>query len=213
MYDKYSFTGIDFTGDGNLDSLNIIGELTSTKISDSLNLPYTKINISSANDHSIVGIQTKANNTLNDASLTADVFTLEDGVRIQFRPSSFVINDKKWNIEKNGELVSRKNFLSAKNIKFTQGYQEISVDTETEEDNNANHLIIDLKNVLLGDFVAYAFKDPKIQGIASGKIKLNNFFDNFSAEATLKAEQFQLDEDSIGIAKIKAAYDSKESCI
>ena len=209
MYDKYSFTGIDFTGDGNLDSLNIIGELTSTKISDSLNLPYTKINISSANDHSIVGIQTKANNTLNDASLTADVFTLEDGVRIQFRPSSFVINDKKWNIEKNGELVSRKNFLSAKNIKFTQGYQEISVDTETEEDNNANHLIIDLKNVLLGDFVAYAFKDPKIQGIASGKIKLNNFFDNFSAEATLKAEQFQLDEDSIGIAKIKAAYDSK----
>ncbi len=209
MYDKYSFTGIDFTGHGNLDSLNIIGELTSTKISDSLNLPYTKINISSANDHSIVGIQTKANNTLNDASLTADVFTLEDGVRVQFRPSSFVINDKKWNIEKNGELVSRKNFLSAKNIKFTQGYQEISVDTETEEDNNANHLIIDLKNVLLGDFVAYAFKDPKIQGIATGKIKLNNFFDNFSAEATLKAEQFQLDEDSIGIAKIKAAYDSK----
>ena len=209
IYDKYSFTGIDFNGSGNLDSLNIAGELTSTKVSDSLNLPYTKINISSTNDHSVVGIQTKANNTLNDASLTADVFTLADGVRIQFRPSSFVINDKKWNIEKNGELVSRKSFLSAKNIKFTQGYQEISVDTETEEDNNTNHLIIDLKNVLLGDFVAYAFKNPKVQGIATGKIKLNDFFDNFSAEATLKAEQFQLDEDSIGIAKIKAAYNAK----
>lgn len=209
MYDKYSFTGIDFTGHGNLDSLNITGEIASTKVSDSLNLPFTKLNVSSANDHSVVAIQTKANNTLNDASLTADVFTLEDGVRVQFRQSSFVINDKKWNIEKEGELVARKKFLSAKNIKFTQGYQEITVDTEIEEDNNANHLIIDLKNVLLGDFVAYAFKDPKIQGVATGKIKLNDFFDNFSADATLKAEQFQLDDDSIGIAKIKAAYDAK----
>lgn len=208
-YDTYAFTGIDLTGKGNLDSLLLVGDITSTKISDSLNLPFTKLKISSANDHSIVDIKTRANNTLNDAFLVADVFTLEDGVRVNFRPSSFVVNDKKWEIEKEGEIVARKGFLSANNLKLTQGYQQIIVDTENEEDNNATHLNIDFKNVLLGDFVSYAIKDPKIQGVATGSMKLKDFFGNFSAEANLNVEQFRLDEDSIGIAKVIANYNEK----
>ena len=209
QYDKYSFAGVDLKGDGTQDSLTLKGEIASIQLSDSVYLPTTKINIKSANDYSIVHINTKANNTLNDADLVADVYTLEDGARIQFRPSSFVINEKKWNIEKEGELVIRSKFISAKNLKFVQGFQEITVSTETEEDNNASNLNIDLKNVVLGDIMSFITKDPKIEGITSGKIKLNNFFGNFYADATLRAEQFRIDEDSIGIADIKATYDSK----
>jgi hypothetical protein len=75
----------------------------SIQVSDSMRFPNTKLNIKSYNDHSEVSIKTSADNTLNDADLYADVYTLSDGVRIQFRPSSFVLN------EKNGRLKNRVN--------------------------------------------------------------------------------------------------------
>ena len=40
------------------------------------------------------------------------------------------LTPKKWNIEEAGELVVRKHFASANNVKFSQGFQEIRVETE-----------------------------------------------------------------------------------
>ncbi len=209
-YDSYSFSGVDINGKGNLDSLTLTGDVSSIQLSDSFYLPTTKINIVAASDHSVVGINTKANNTLNDADLLADVYTLEDGVRIKFRPSAFVLNEKKWNIEKEGELVIRKNFVDAKNVKFTQGFQEISVETQTADDSNTSNLNVKLKNVVLGDFASLAsIKDPRMEGLVSGDVELRDFFGDFYADAKLKAEQFRLDDDSLGLVDIKAGYDSK----
>lgn len=210
-YDTYTFSGVDINGKGNFDSLVLDTEISSVQLSDSLYLPTTKIGIVSSNDHSVVSINTKANNTLNDADLFADVYTLEDGVRVQFRPSAFVLNDKKWNIEKNGELVVRKNFVDAQNVKFVQGFQEISVGTEMGgEDVNARNLNVKLKNIVIGDFTSLLhIKEPKFEGLATGNIKMKDFFGDFSAEANLKAEQFRLDEDSLGLVNITANYDSR----
>jgi hypothetical protein len=212
-YDTYSFTGIDLKGNGNLDSLAMIGSITSTQLNDSFYLPTSKINITSSNDHSIVSIKTKANNTLNDASLLADVYTLDDGIRLQFRPSSFVINEKKWNIETDGELVIRKSYVSAKKLKLIQGFQEINIATENEEDNNSSNLIMQLNNVVLGDFTSMFFKDPKLEGITSGKIILKDFFGNFEAESDLKVEQFRLDQDSIGRIDLNAGFAKKTGIV
>lgn len=208
-YKNYLFTGIDITGNGTMDSLSVAGEVVSILINDSTHLPMTAFNINSSKDHSKVNIQTRANSTLNDAYLAADVTTLEDGIRVDFNPSSFVINDKKWEIEKNGSLVIRKNYLSTKDFKLTQGYQEIILNTDVEDDNNATNLTVDLKNVIIGDFLVYILKDPKLEGLATGKIKATNVFNNLNAHADLKVQQFKLDEDSIGLANVIAAYESK----
>ncbi|MBX2931067.1 MAG: translocation/assembly module TamB domain-containing protein [Chitinophagaceae bacterium] len=209
IYDKYHFSGINITGDGTMDSLIVAGDVFSIIINDSTNLPMTTFNIRSANDHSLVKIQTRASSTLNDASLAANVFTLEDGVRVEFQPSSFVINEKKWNIEKNGIIVLRKNFLSTKDFNLQQGFQEINFNTEFEEDNNATNLIVDVKNVVLGDFVGYALKDPRLEGLTTGKISINNLFNTIQAKADIEIDNFKVDDDSIGIAKVLALYDGK----
>jgi hypothetical protein len=208
-YDNYHFSGINIIGNGTMDSLIVAGDIFSINLNDSTNLPMTTFNIRSANDHSLVNIQTRASSTLNNANLAADIFTLEDGVRIEFQSSSFVINEKKWQIEKDGEIVLRKNFLSTKNFKLQQGLQEINVNTEFEEDNNATNLKVDLKNVILGDFIGYALKDPRIEGLTTGKIRVNNLFKNLQAKADLAVEHLKVDDDSIGIAKLLALYDSK----
>ncbi|MEN9598318.1 MAG: hypothetical protein RL596_629 [Bacteroidota bacterium] len=208
-FDNYTFTGISLQGAGNLDSLKIISQIQNIELGDSTKFPSTTINLSSRKDHSVVQIKTSASNTLNEALLYADVYTLEDGARIQFRPSSFVLNEKEWNIEKKGEIIIRKNLLRAQDVKFTQGFQEISIETEEEDGGNTNNLVVRLKDVIIGDITSLILKKERLEGVASGTIRLYNFFGDFSADADLKAEQFRLDKDSIGLVNIKAGYNSK----
>lgn len=206
---NFGFSGLDIFGKGSKDTLSVNGSISSIQASDSLRFPNTKFTISSHNDHSIVSIRTSADYTLNDADLYADVYTLSDGVRVQFRPSSFVLNDKKWGIEKAGEITVRNNFIQAQNVKFSQGFQEISAETEEEDGGNTSKLVVKMKNVILGDLSSLFFKNPRLEGVTSGNIVLNDFFGQFNANADLKAEQFRLDDDSIGLVNIKAGYDSK----
>ncbi|WP_439515935.1 translocation/assembly module TamB domain-containing protein [Sediminibacterium sp.] len=212
-FDKYGFNGIQLEGRGNLDTISLNGNITTITINDSLNFPNTNISVVAKNDHSLVSIKTSADNTLNEASLNADVITLEDGARIQFLPSSFVLNTKKWNLEKEGELILRKKFIKATDVKFTQGFQEIEVETEEEDGGNTNNLIVKLKNVVLGDLTSPFMKDPRLEGITSGEITMRDFFGQFNADALLKAEQFRFNDDSIGLVNIKSGYNSKTGLI
>jgi hypothetical protein len=213
-YDHYSITGVDITGIGNLDSLALTGYFSSTQASDSLFFPNTKISVHSGNDHSVVSLKTNTgNNTLNDADINADVFTLKDGVRIHFNPSAFILNDKTWNLEKQGEIVIRKNSVSAQNVKFTQGFQEIGIETGSEDKSTQDNLTVKLKKVVLGDITALFFKNPKIEGLTNGEIQLRNFYNNFTVTSHLTVEQFRLDDDSIGLIQIQGGYDSKSGTI
>lgn len=208
-YGKYHVTDAFFKGEGTLDTLQLNGDVANIRIGDSLSFPNSTIAIQSSNNHSIVSIQTKASNTINEANLNADLYTLEDGVRVNFRPSAFVLNNKKWDLEKQGEIVIRKNFVSAENVKFSQGFQEIKVETEISSESNTNDLVIRLKNVILGDLTSLVMKDPRLEGIASGELRLNDFYGDFSATANLKAEQFRFNNDSIGLVTVKSSYDNK----
>jgi hypothetical protein len=209
-YNKFYFTGLDIEGEGTMDTLSLKGNISSIQLSDSLRFPNTHFDIVSNQDHSEVTIKTSADNTLNDANLHADVYTMSDGARIQFRPSSFVLNEKKWNIEKSGELVLRSNLIQAKNVKFVQGFQEIAVETVPPADGSKNNnLAVRFKDVVLGDLSSVFFKNPRLEGVTNGTVALNDLSGQFHAAADLKVDQFRLNEDSIGAVTLTANYDSK----
>ncbi len=207
-WDKFSVENAAFHGNGNFVSLNMSGNVDRMQISDSTYFPNTRLSIQSEKDHSVVHIQTSANNTLNDAQLNADVYTLPDGVKINFQPSSFVINEKKWDLEKQGEIVIRKKYASAENVKFVQGFQEITVEPDATQANKGNSLVVRLKDINLGDFTPIFTKQPRIEGVGNGEIYLSDFYGNFRAEADIRAEQFRLNNDSIGIVTANAAYNN-----
>ncbi|HVX52478.1 MAG TPA: translocation/assembly module TamB domain-containing protein [Chitinophagaceae bacterium] len=205
-YGKYKLEDAEIRGKGNYDALTISGAIGRIYVSDSLYFPNSTINIQSANDQSVVHIATSANTTLNNADLNAEVVTMPDGVHIDFSPSSFVLNEKKWNLEKQGELIIKKDFASASNVKFTQGFQEISVETDKE---NSSNLVVNLKDVNIGDIVPLFTRQPRIEGVANGTVLLRDFFNKFSADATLRADQFRLNDDSVGVVNLTANYDNE----
>ena len=212
-YNNLEATGVSLKGIGNIDTLSLTGNLNNFKVSDSLNFPNSIISIASHHNVSRVSLKTSANNTLNDADLNAIVETSTTGIKIKFNPSSFVLNDKKWNLDKEGEINLTKNLTEAKKVKFLQGFQEISIETSPDEGGNTNSLDINLKNVVAGDLTSLFLKDFKIEGITNGNIHVDDIFGKLNAFANLKIDQFRIDADSIGVAYIKSNYNSKTGFI
>lgn len=212
-YDKYHFTDASVQANGTVDTLKIASDISNIRIGDSLNFPNTKIGIVSSNDYSLVKLNTKAENTLNEADLNAGVTFLNDGVKIDCKPSFFVLNDKKWNLENTGSIVFSRNEVTADKVKFTQGLQEITLQSQGDETGNTNDLIVKLKDVVLGDVTSLFMKSPQFEGLTNGNIKLSNFFGDFNAESNIKTEQFRIDNDSIGLVNATANYNAKSGII
>ncbi len=135
-YDNKKFTNAVLKGRGDYDTLRTDLAVDDIIVSDSLHFPDTKLEVTSHNDVSVIHLKTSASKTLNDAELNASIQTMPDGVQINFFPSSFIINDKKWKLERDGQLTIRKNFIDASEVKFVQGDQQIILSTELSEETD-----------------------------------------------------------------------------
>ena len=205
----YAITGASIKAKGDINNLSLISNIDNFGIGDSIHFPNSIISINSKNDKSTVQIKTSASSNLNDANLEAEVYTLQDGLRIGWKPSNFTLNNKKWTLEKEGELVLRKNFVHASNVKFVQGTQEILIQTEEEDGGNTNQLNIKLNNIIIGDITNLVIQQPRFEGIANGNITLKNIFNDLKADARINTSQLRVDNDSVGLVNISAGYDAK----
>ena len=209
-YKKFQLQNALLEGRGNFSKVNVETKVNKAYINDSTYFPNTNLVIASQNNHSQILLSTSSNNAINEINLAADVYNLEDGVKINFRPSYFVVNDKKWNLESEGELVIRKNYASARNVKFTQGFQEISLETrQSTRDTSHNNLIVKLSQVNIGDFTSMFLPSPRLEGLANGQVVMINFYGDFSISDSLRFDQFRFNNDSIGMITTRGFYSGR----
>lgn len=202
-YDGKRFINVDLQSHGNLDSLNANITVSNIALSDSLNLPNTKIVVSSRNDLSNIQISTSASKTVSDAKLNASVQTLTDGVRIHFFPSSLILNDKKWNLEKDGEITITRSYLGAKDVRFTQGNQEIVIDTEPDDETDRINLIAKLRKVNINDFTPLFLSQPRLEGVLTGKVVLKDPFGKQLIQWQAEVENTRVDNNDLGKVKLE----------
>lgn len=203
-YDKKIFNSIKLTGKGNFEALDTKITTGDIVFNDSLHFPGTDLTIQSNNDVSTLHLKTSASKTLNGAELNATVKTLSDGVAIHFSPSSFIINDKKWQLAKDGELTIRKSYIDASEVKFVQDNQEIVLSTEPAQDGTDHtDVIAQLKKVNIDDFTPFFLKKPRLEGLLTGTITLKDPFGKQIIEYDAKAENFRLDNKEIGTTNLK----------
>ena len=207
-YDGRKFTNVMLQGRGNFDSLSTTVTAEDIAITDSLHLPFTDLHFVSSNDVSDVSLKTSASKTLSEASVNARLTTLSDGVKIHFFPSSFIINDRKWQLEKDGEVSFSKSLVSASGVKFVNGNQQINISTQPSETGSSNDIVINLSKVQVGDIAAFGLKEPALEGEASGTVIVENPFGKPYIEYDLKTEAFKFGDDSIGLLKSKGYFDA-----
>ncbi len=205
-YKNISFYDVKMKAMGAYDSLSLEAEIANVYINDSLNFPGTIIKIKSAKDISNINILTSANQTLNSANIIAQVQTLPRGAKIKFRESNFDLNGKTWIIEKDGELTLTEDLISADKIKMYNGFQEVHVTSVPSQSKISNDIKIELKKVNIGDFTPYFIKSNRLEGLLTGTVSFTDPFGKFKADLNAEAEQFRLDDDSIGKISLKGNY-------
>ena len=208
-YRNIAFYNVALKGTGNLDSLTLENSIADVYINDSLHFPGSSIHIRSANDISDITLKTSASQTLNSANVVARVQTMPKGVRIVFNESHFDVNGKNWLIEKNGELVLSKELVTADGVKIYSGDQEILVTTQPSDIGNTNDIKVDLKKINIGDFAPYITKTTRLEGLLNATVDVMDPFGKIQVDMYGEADQFRLDNDSLGKIQLNANYNQR----
>jgi len=207
-FGKYSFRDFVLIGQGNLDSLRVKANAGTIVVNDSLQFPSTQLSLVASKDVSDLNISTSANQAINSASLAASVKHLNDGVKIMFKPSTVVLNDKTWTIENNGELTISRSVVDASEIRVSNGEQSITISSIPSELGNSHDIIATLRRVNMGDILPFLFTEPRIQGITSGEVTVEDPLGKIKVYVNAQTEQTWFEEDSIGILSINGYWDN-----
>jgi hypothetical protein len=208
-FNQYQFDDVKIKGDGNFERLIVTGQVNNAIVSDSLSFPETTFTIQAQNDVSDITINTIANQTINQANLSAQVKTFYDGASILFNPSSFVLNGKTWSIEQGGELDFRKNAPIEGQLVLRESNQEIKINTQPSDVGDWTDLHIALQNLNIGDLSPLFVKSNRIEGLLTGNILVEDPQKKFNVIADVRTNALTIDNDSIGDVNASISYNNK----
>lgn len=209
-YKKFHFNNTRILGNGNFDKLAFDGNISQVYLNDSIGLPNTHFSFTSRNDISDVRISTEKNlSALSGGALNARVQTFSDGVAVHFDTSSFLLNGKTWNIEKDGELSFRSKTISYGQLVLHESDQELKLSTAPSGIGNWNDLNIDLKKINIGDISPYIMKRGRVEGLATGSIRIEDPQNRMNITADIGTDQLRWDNDSIGQINSHVNYNNK----
>ena len=197
-YAGKTFTNTEVNSKGTRDTLIAYIAVEDIILSDSQHLPNTKLRIAANNDFSLIKLNTSASQIFGDAELNATIQTLSDGIKIHFFPSSFVINNKKWQLDKDGELTLRKDYFDASEVKFFHDDQEIILSTANSDDKDDTHLLVRLKNLPIQDFAFLLPPKPTLKGFITGSATVHDVLRKPFIEFNGRADSFELDGRYLG---------------
>jgi hypothetical protein len=210
QWNNYAISNGMIGGTGNKDSLKLNLVANSFNLTDSLKLISPKLRITTSKDQSLFNLNAESKSALSYISFEGKVNTYTDGLSVQWAPSFFVLNEKKWTIQNRGEISLRKNNTYAKQFTISQGLQKISV---LNHPNDVNGLQVKLEEVILGDITNLFFSYPKLEGITNATVNLNKINDQFSLNINSTINQFSFNSTLLGNTTVNAAYDDKTGIV
>jgi len=210
QWKSYAISNGVIVGTGNKDSLKLNLTAGSFNLTDSFKLGSPKLSITTSKDQSLFKLNAESKSALAYVSFEGKINTYTDGLSIQWAPSYFILNDKQWNIQDQGEISFRKNNTFARQFSITQGLQKIAVQNNP---NDANGLQVKLDQVVLGDITNLFFSYPKLEGVTNATINLNNINDAFSLNLNSTINEFSFNSTLLGNTTLKAAYDAKTGIV
>ncbi len=210
QYKNYSFEDVKIAATGNRDSLSLTGGAANVRINDSINISHATFHINGRGDSSQVIINTGTNQAINQANLNAQVLTYNNGVKIEFNPSTFMINGKTWTIDENGELEFRSNTPASGQLVLRESNQEIRINSRDSKTGDWNDIAVELKNVNAGDFSPLVLPKNRLEGSLSGNLLIEDPTKDLRITSdSILVKGLRLDNDSIGDIRSKVVYDSK----
>lgn len=210
QWKNYTISNGVVIGNGNKDSLRLALSGSQFNITDSFHLSNPVLHITTSKDQSLFDLKAESKSALAAIDLAGRINTYTDGFVIKWLPSSFILNEKLWSIQNQGELSFRKNNTFAKQFNITQGLQKIAFQNHPKDKNG---LQVKLENVILGDITNVFFSYPKLEGVTNATIDLNQINENFSLNLNSSIQQFSFNSNLLGTTTLNAGYNAKTGIV
>ena len=208
-YGGVTVNDLSLKGKGNFNLLNVISNIGSFNMNDSLSFPNVDVEVNTNADTSDVKIKTSTGGPLGDALVDARIITSEGGIDLRLNESSFILNNKKWTVRDGGNLQIRNKHLISNGLVLEQESQKIALYTLPDEEGESNNAYVSLSNINIGDFLPYILKEPRMEGLATGKLIIGDPLGKPNIQVdSLTLQEFRFNNDSMGIVRASGNFNT-----
>jgi hypothetical protein len=205
-YGSLELREVKLRGVGDAESLMINGEAASVTLGDSLTVNNPDLVVSTRRDSTHFIARTRTQGPLGDAEIDAYLFAKPNGMEIVFNESSFILNQKKWTIQSDGNVEVRDKYLISKGLSLTQEGQEIKIRTSPSEEGHWNDLHIQTTALSISEIIPFFVKEPYLEGLLTSEISITDPLGQPHITGKLDLSQFRMDSDSIGGVHLNMDY-------
>ncbi len=202
-YNGIALTNTQVRANGGNDALLLTGSIANLQVNDSLGFPNANLYVNTVRDSTELRITTSSNGPLGNAAINAFFFGHKDGFEARFKESSFILNNKKWTLTSDGSIELKNGYLIANGVHLVNDNQEINMYTFPADEGNWNDVFVDVKDFNLGDVLPLFLKEPRTEGVLTGKIVVQDPLGKPVIEPDLAVNQFLFNNDSVGTVKVK----------
>lgn len=207
-YDGLQLQNIEINAQGGIDKLVVESRIENLSLNDSLGFPKVRLFVNTNADTTSLKLTTSSKGPVGDAAINAHVYSYPDGFEMQFDESSLIINNKKWTISSTSNIELHKKYLIAKGIDLSQGEQRIQLHSTPSDEGDWNDLEVNISEFIIGDVLPYVLQEPRLEGLLSGKVVIEDPLGKPLVKADLEAKQFYFNSDSVGLVKLSGDYNA-----
>lgn len=204
-YAGYRADNIRWRSSGTLNQLNLHLGTGNIFYGDSLWFPNASLACESAHDTSLIGLGMDIPSAQGRADLALRMVTNQEGYLFNILRGRLLLNDKEWNIAPGNEIRIGHGPVRVTGFRVSQNDQMISLGSD-ETDTSGNRFLIGFRNINLSDFSQLFHAPARLEGLATGRVVLDDPFGNLGLSADLEGSQFRLNDDSIGQISLKGNY-------
>jgi len=157
-----------------------------------------------ANNKLNLQLKTKSDSLNYSAFVDGELLFSKALIDIKINQSDFKINNRNWEISKNGEVQYADGNILLNNIVIGNKTQKLSLNGNISKDP-ISKLLIDFENFQLGDLLfdlGYLKKDT-LKGIANGNISIANFYKIPAIESDFNLKNIVFNRDTLGALDVK----------
>lgn len=149
--------------------------------------------------------------SIGSAELNGVAYAARDSFHLHILPSQFYINQYRWEIPKDNEIVFAKNFLALKNVRLQSGVQKVLINTNGNE--RPNEAIVNIENLDIAPIVSIFSTDMNLDGRVNGKLEVSPLLKDQMIDFDIAADGLRMGTDTLGEANLVGSYDVAQSLV
>ena len=194
---------------GDFKKLNVITDAGNVALGDSTVKGTFYLNTTVANDNLDFNIATTSPTALGAATVAGKIKAHGDTLTCSIAPSEFFMNQSKWHILGNNEIVYADQYLSINNFIINSNGQTININSSNLNNTQQIDLVLSKINVgSIGNLVNIEDYNP--QGKINGTATIQNLFTKLKVTTDIKVSDLVLDNDTLGTIIAAGSYDSEK---